>query len=159
MRLFHTLTIGCDFCYNNSMKVTRRLLLLLAAALSAYSAWWQWYGLWPASTSLNSLLTHASFAGITLSVELFNHITLAHTIFALAFVVLLAAVTGFRSISWISIFLQVIIILFVTFATGSSIDTLASIHAGNGPWIMIGTCILIIVIILFPKRRPKEDKK
>ena len=141
------------------MKVTRRLLLLAAASLSAYAAWWQWYSLWPANTSLNSLVTHASFFGITLSVEIFNQISLAQAIFAIAFIVLLAAVTGFKSIAWLSIILQIILIAFVTYATGSTIDTLASIHAGYGPWITIGAVALTVVIIVFPKHRPKEAKK
>lgn len=144
--------------YNNHMKVIRRLLLMITAGLIAYSAWWQWYGLWPANTSLNTLISHINLAGVHLSIDWLNQISLSNAIFFVALVVLVAAVTGFKSIAWPGLVLQILLVAFVTIGTNSNIDTLASIHAGNGPWITIGATILTLAIIIFPKHKIKDPK-
>lgn len=142
------------------MKVVRRLTIFGAALITLASASQIWLNINPATSNLNQLIQRIKFndMSVSISVDLFNQVTLNNIITGLCVILLLAAVTGFKSIAWLAIVCHILIIAFIIFITGSNLDSLISPHAGWGIWLAILSIFITLVALFWPKLKAPDPK-
>ncbi len=135
------------------MNVIRRLIVLGATLAVIASGNTTWFGLNPSHTSLNSLIKHFSLNGHSINIDLFNNITLAQLITGLALILAIAAVVGKRALTWVTLLCDLIVISFVTLAQKASLDSFFSVRLGWGSWLMLLSCILLLLALLLPAKK------
>lgn len=140
------------------MKVIRRLTLFGAALITLASASQLWLGVNPATSSLDQLIQRPKFSDMTISVDFLSQVTLANIITGLCVILLLAAVTGFKSITWLAIVCHILVGAFIIFVTNSNLDSLVSPHAGWGIWLAILSVIISLMALFWPKLKVPDAK-
>ena len=140
------------------MKVIRRLTLFGAALITLASASQLWLGVNPATSRLDQLIQRLKFSNMTISVDFLSQVTLANIITGLCVILLLAAVTGFKSIAWLAIVCHILVGAFIIFVTNSNLDSLVSSRAGWGIWLAILSVIISLVALFWPKLKVPDAK-
>lgn len=140
------------------MKVIRRLTLFGAALITLASASQLWLGVNPATSRLDQLIQRLKFSDMTISVDFLSQVTLANIITGLCVILLLAAVTGFKSIAWLAIVCHILVGAFIIFVTNSNLDSLVSPRAGWGIWLAILSVIISLVALFWPKLKVPDAK-
>lgn len=140
------------------MKVIRRLTLFGAALITLASASQLWLGVNPATSRLDQLIQRLKFSNMTISVDFLSQVTLANIITGLCVILLLAAVTGFKSIAWLAIVCHILVGAFIIFVTNSNLDSLVSPRAGWGIWLAILSVIISLVALFWPKLKVPDAK-
>lgn len=140
------------------MKVIRRLTLFGAALITLASASQLWLGVNPATSRLDQLIQRLKFSNMTISVDFLSQVTLANIITGLCVILLLAAVTGFKSIAWLAIVCHILVGAFIIFVTNSNLDSLVSPRAGWGIWLAILSVIVSLVALFWPKLKVPDAK-
>lgn len=140
------------------MKVIRRLTLFGAALITLASASQLWLGVNPTASSLDQLIQRLKFSDMTISVDFLSQVTLANIITGLCVILLLAAVTGFKSIAWLAIVCHILVGAFIIFVTNSNLDSLVSPRAGWGIWLAILSVIISLVALFWPKLKVPDAK-
>ena len=140
------------------MKVIRRLTLFGAALITLASASQLWLGVNPATSRLDQLIQRLKFSDMTISIDFLSQVTLANIITGLCVILLLAAVTGFKSIAWLAIVCHILVGAFIIFVTNSNLDSLVSPRAGWGIWLAILSVIISLVALFWPKLKVPDAK-
>lgn len=140
------------------MKVIRRLTLFGAALITLASVSQLWLGVNPATSSLDQLIQRLKFSNMTIRVDFLSQVTLANIITGLCVILLLAAVTGFKSIAWLAIVCHILVGAFIIFVTNSNLDSLVSPRAGWGIWLAILSVIVSLVALFWPKLKVPDAK-